>query len=79
MTQNLAPRCYTTPEILAMLQMPKTTFATLKRAGRLPFLEELKPRLGRRARYRADLVDRYLRGEWEQPRQFFGSARRRLP
>lgn len=60
-------RCYTVIEILAKLQMPKTTFTTLKRAGKLPFLEELRPRLGRRARYRADLVDQYLRGEWKQP------------
>lgn len=57
-------RCYTVAELLAKLQMAKTTFNTLKRAGKLPFLEELRPRLGRRARYRADPVDRYLRGEW---------------
>jgi len=57
-------RCYTVPEVLAKLQMPKTTFNSLKRAGQLPFLEELRPRLGRRVRYRADLIDRYLRGEW---------------
>jgi len=68
-------RCYTVVEILEKLQMAKTTFTTLKRAGKLPFLEELRPRLGRRARYRADLVDRYLRGEWQQPA--FGFGRRR--
>jgi hypothetical protein len=60
-------RCYTVPELLAKLQMPKATFTTLKRAGKLPFLEELRPRLGRRVRYRADLVDRYLSGEWNRP------------
>jgi hypothetical protein len=59
-------RCYTVPEVLAKLQMAPRTFMRLKRAGALPFLEELKPRLGRRVRYRADLVDRYLRGEWGQ-------------
>jgi hypothetical protein len=58
-------RCYTVPEVLAKLQMPKTTFNSLRRAGKLPFLEELRPRLGRRVRYRADLIDRYLRGEWQ--------------
>jgi hypothetical protein len=69
-------RCYTVPEILTKLQMARRTFSTLKRAGKLPFLEELHPRLGRRARYRADLVDRYLSGAWGQPRAF-GSVRRR--
>jgi hypothetical protein len=51
--------------VLAKLQLSKTTFTTLKRAGKLPMLEELRPRLGRRVRYRADLIDRYLRGEWQ--------------
>jgi Helix-turn-helix domain len=68
-------RCYTVPEVLEKLQMPKATFTALKAAGKLPFLEELRPRLGRRVRYRADLIDRYLRGEWGQPRAF-GSSRR---
>jgi len=65
-------RCYTLPELLAKLQLPKTTFHTLRRAGKLPFLEELRPRIGRRARYRADLVDRYLRGEWPATVRAFG-------
>jgi hypothetical protein len=68
-------RCYTVPEVLRKLQMPKATFTRLKREGKLPFLEELRPRLGRRVRYRADLVDRYLEGQWGQPRAF-SSARR---
>jgi hypothetical protein len=46
-------RCYTVPDLLIKLQLAKTTFHTLRRAGRRP-------------RYRADLVDRYLRGEWPQ-------------
>jgi hypothetical protein len=58
-------RCYTVPDVLAKLQMTKRTFTRLKHAGKLPFLEELRPRLGRRVRYRADLIDRYLRGEWQ--------------
>ena len=72
-------RCYTVPEILAKLQMAKTTFKTLKRTGKLPFLEELRPRLGKHARYRADLVDRYLKGEWHRPlhaSMSFGRRRR---
>ena len=60
-------RCYTVPEILTKLQMAQTTFNTLRRGGKLPFLEELRPRLGKHARYRADLVDKYLRGEWHRP------------
>jgi predicted DNA-binding transcriptional regulator AlpA len=70
-------RCYTMPEVLAKLQMAKTTFKTLRRTGRLPFLEELRPRLGRRVRYRADLIDKYLSGEWQQrPALTFGRKRR---
>jgi predicted DNA-binding transcriptional regulator AlpA len=71
---NAGPdRCYDVPEILAKLGMPERTFYRLRTLGQLPFLEELSPRLGRRRRYRADLVDAYLRNEW-QPR--FGRLRR---
>ena len=66
----MSTRCYTVAQLLELLQLGRRTFFTLKKAGQLPFLEELKPRLGRRARYRADLVDRYLAGEWRQPRSF---------
>jgi len=55
--------------------MSKSTFTDLRRAGKLPFLEELKPRLGKRARYRADLIDQYLAGQWGRPR-LLSSARR---
>ena len=68
-------RCYTVPEVLAKLQMKQRTFTELKRTGRLPFLEELRPRLGRRVRYRADLVDSYLRGEWGRSPVFGRRAR----
>jgi len=71
-----AARCYTVPEVLAKLQMAQTTFTRLKSEGKLPFLEELQPRLGRKVRYRADLVDRYLENAWNRPRAF-DSARRR--
>lgn len=68
-------RCYLLPELLRRLQMSEATFWRLKRLGQLPFLEELKPRLGNRARYRADLVDRYLAGKWESILSF-GRKRR---
>jgi helix-turn-helix protein len=66
--------CYTAREIQQRLKMSRATFTNLKRAGKLPFLEEIKPRLGAVIRYRADLVDTYLRGEWQRPR--FGGLRR---
>jgi hypothetical protein len=71
------PRCYTVHQLLGveLLNMPRRTFFTLKKAGRLPFLEELKPRLGRRIRYRADLVDRYLAGQWGQSRSLASHRR----
>ena len=64
------PRCYTVPQLLERLDMSRSTFFALKAAGKLPYLEELKPRCGRRLRFRADLVDRYLAGQWGQPRSF---------
>lgn len=66
----MSARCYTTAQLLKLLQMPRRSFFTLKKQGRLPFLEELRPRIGRCARYRADLVDRYLAGQWSGPKTF---------
>lgn len=73
----MSARCYTVARLLEsdMLDMPRRTFFMLKKGGKLPFLEELKPRIGRRIRYRADLVDRYLAGQWGQSR-FFASHRK---
>lgn len=71
-----APHFYTIRELLKLLQMSQTTFGVLRRRGKLPFLEELQPRLGGTPRYRADLVDRYLAGQWGRPR-LLSSARRR--
>ena len=65
-------RCYTVGELLVLLKMPQRTFTRLKHDGALPFLEELKPRLGRTVRYRADLVDQYLAGQWGRPQLVFG-------
>jgi len=61
-----SPRCYTLKQLLSpeLLNMPRRTFFTLRKAGELPFLEELQPRVGRCMRFRADLVDRYLSGQW---------------
>ena len=58
------PRCYTIPQLLDKLAMSRSAFEEARRAHRLPFLEELRPRLNRSPRYRADLVDRYLAGQW---------------
>jgi hypothetical protein len=69
------PRCYTATQLFDLLHMSRSTFFELRRAGKLPFLEELKPRLGGRARYRADLVDRYLSGDWGKPRSFASHRR----
>jgi hypothetical protein len=63
-------RCYTTRQVLEVLQLPRRSFSHLKRHGKLPFVEELQPRIGRVARYRADLIDRYLDGQWGGPRAF---------
>jgi excisionase family DNA binding protein len=70
-----APRCYTVADVLERLNLSRRTFYKLLAAGRLPFLEELRPRLGRRPRYRADLVDRYVAGQWGQPRSFASHRR----
>ena len=69
------PRCYTVPELLAALKMTQRTFTALKAEGKLPFLEELKPRLGRRVRYKAEPVDKYLSGDWGRPSLTFGRKR----
>lgn len=72
----MSARCYTIAQLLGvnLLNMPRRTFYDLLAQGKLPFLEELKPRLGRSPRYRADLVDRYLAGQWTGPRAFRRSA-----
>ncbi len=66
----MTPRCYTVAQLLDLLALSKSTFYDLKRQHQLPFLEELKPRIGRRVRYRAESIDRYLAGQFGQPRAF---------
>ena len=70
-------RTYTVAQLLSVdcLNMPRRTFFRLRSKGELPFLEELRPRLGRVVRYRADLVDRYLAGQWGQSRSFGSHVR----
>lgn len=55
---------YTVSDLVRLLALPRSTFFELWRRGDLPFLEELQPRLGRTARFRAEPVDRYLAGQW---------------
>ena len=62
--QTTRARCYTVAQLLQILDLPRSTFFLLKRRGQLPFLEELHPRIGRQARYRAEPVDRYLDNTW---------------
>jgi predicted DNA-binding transcriptional regulator AlpA len=71
----MAPHCYTTAQVLARLQMSRSTFFSLKQRGQIPCLEEIRPRLGRLVRYRAEPIDRFVEGQWGQSR-FFGSHRR---
>lgn len=54
-------RAYTTREAIDKLRISRRTFFWLKSRGELP-LEELLPRLGRVARYRAEPIDRWLAG-----------------
>jgi len=70
-----APRCYTRREALAILKMGASTFTRLKARGKLPCVVELLPRLGHVARYRADLIDRYMANQWGQPRSFASHRR----
>jgi hypothetical protein len=69
-------RAYTIATVCEILAIPRRSFFHLRRTGQLPMLEELKPRIGRVVRYRADLVDRYAAGQWGQPRSF--SSHRRI-
>lgn len=69
------PRALTITDVCAALNIPKRSFFHLRRAGQLPMCQELKPRIGRVVRYRADVIDRWLAGEWGQPRSFSSHRR----
>lgn len=68
------PRCYTIAQVLERVHMTRRTFFHLRSNGQLPWLEEVRPRAGRFVRYRADLVDRYVAGQWSGPRSLRRSA-----
>ena len=59
-------KCYTRQQVMDLLHLKKRSFERLRRDGKLPFVEELQPCLRNHKLYRADLLDRYLSGEWGQ-------------
>jgi hypothetical protein len=63
----MSKRCYTLAQLLEAISMSRRAFYDARAAGRLPFVEELEPRIGG-PRFRADLIDRYLEGRWTGPR-----------
>lgn len=69
-----AHRAYTVAQLCEVLELPRSTFFHLRQSGQLPFVQELRPRIGRLARFRAEPVDRWLAGEWQQPRAFRSHA-----
>lgn len=73
-----ACRCYSAAQIIAFLGIGESAFYDLKRRHRLPFVQELTPRLGRLVRYKAEPVDRYLAGEWQSATKHFFSGKQRL-
>ncbi len=68
-------RAYTRKDVCERLNIPRRSFYHHLRNGQLPMVEELKPRIGRIVRYRADLVDRWVAGQWDQPRSFASHRR----
>lgn len=72
----MSPRVYLVRDVCEILKMSRRQFFEHRRAGRLPMCEELRPRIGRVLRFRADLVDRYAEGRFGQLRSF--SAHRRV-
>ena len=81
-TRPSSSRCYTITDVCARLQMSRRDFYRKWKAGALPMLEEILPRIGARPRFRADLVDLYLENRYQsdgRPLRYFGAARRRRP
>ena len=60
---------YLTAELLTKLEMSRSTFDDLRKRGKLPFIEEIKPRIGRKIRWRREPVDRYLASNWRPETQ----------
>jgi len=71
----MKPRAYTVTDVCAILNIPRRSFFHHLKTGQLPMCQELRPRIGRVKRYRADLVDQYAAGEWGQPRSFASHRR----
>lgn len=71
----MSPRTYTIKQACEALSLPRRTFYDLRKAGKLPMLDELRPRLGRVVRFRAEPIDRYLAGLFGQPRSFMSHRR----
>ena len=72
-------RAYTVKDVCEKLAMSRATFYVLRKAGKLTCLEELQPRYGRRAKYRAELIDAYLENRLgEHQRKYFQAPARRL-
>jgi len=57
-------RCYTRRQVIALLQLERRTFERLRKAGALPYVVELQPVIPNNKRYRADVLDRYLSGDY---------------
>jgi hypothetical protein len=61
----VSARCYSRKQVIELLHLNNArTFERLKKAGRLPFVEEVQPVIPNHKLYRADLIDQYLSGEW---------------
>lgn len=68
---------YTITEVCDRISLARSTFYRLRNAGELPFLEEVRPRLGKRARYRADLVEQFVANQFNRnPLAFIGRRSR---
>lgn len=59
-------KCYTRKQVLDLLHYKARTFERKVRAGELPYVEVLQPSAKNHKLYRADLIDRYLAGEYGQ-------------
>lgn len=72
-----ANRVYTLVQLLSveLLNMPRSTFFHLRAKGELPWVQEIRPRAGRVARFKAEPINRYLDGLWNQPRSFGSHVR----
>jgi hypothetical protein len=69
---------YTKIQLLDLLHLTARNFERLRKQGRLPFVEQIHPQISSHTKlFRADLVDRYLAGEWGQPRHFTAHKRTR--